>query len=193
MKLYAHPFSSYCQKALIALYENNIPFEWRMLYSADDTIATEHATLWPLKRMPVLVDEGRTIVEASIIIEHLDLYHRGPVRFIPEDAVAALDVRMMDRFFDNYVMTPLQKIVGDRIRAAEAEGGGQEVCAAVQEAAPSRGLGDGRGEAEDQNGRKHGDGDFISVGVHSRKLCCLLGGSNPVKALHRKRVRVGDD
>ena len=119
MKLYAHPFSSYCQKALIALYENNIPFEWRMLYSADDTIATEHATLWPLKRMPVLVDEGRTIVEASIIIEHLDLYHRGPVRFIPEDAVAALDVRMMDRFFDNYVMTPLQKIVGDRIRAAE--------------------------------------------------------------------------
>src|SRR5438309_732287 len=119
MKLYAHPFSSYCQKALIALYENNTPFEWRMLYSKDQTIATEHATLWPLKRMPVLVDEGHTVVEASIIIEYLDLYHRGPARLIPEDARAALEVRMMDRFFDNYIMTPMQKIVGDSIRAAE--------------------------------------------------------------------------
>jgi glutathione S-transferase len=27
MKLYAHPFSSYCQKVLIALYENGTPFE----------------------------------------------------------------------------------------------------------------------------------------------------------------------
>jgi glutathione S-transferase len=27
LKLYFHPFSSYCQKALIALYENAIPFE----------------------------------------------------------------------------------------------------------------------------------------------------------------------
>src|SRR5262249_20502740 len=28
-----------------------------------------------------------------------------------------LDVRMMDRFFDNYVMTPMQKIVTDSLRA----------------------------------------------------------------------------
>src|SRR4030095_14264595 len=75
--------------------------------------------LWPLKRMPVLVDDGRTVLEASIIIEHLDLRHPGPVRLIPEDPRAALDVRMMDRFFDNYVMTPMQKIVLDSIRAAE--------------------------------------------------------------------------
>jgi len=119
MKLYAHPFSSYCQKVLIALYENDIPFEFRMLAPGDERVAAEHETLWPLKRMPVLVDEGRTVVEASIIIEHLGLHHPGPVRLIPEDPRAALDVRMMDRFFDNYVMTPMQKIVGDSIRAAE--------------------------------------------------------------------------
>ena len=29
--LYAHPFSSYCQKVLIALYENGVPFELKML------------------------------------------------------------------------------------------------------------------------------------------------------------------
>ena len=69
--------------------------------------------------MPVLVDDGCTLVEASIIIEHLGLHHPGPVRLIPEDPRAALGVRMLDRFFDNYVMTPMQRIVFDGIRAAE--------------------------------------------------------------------------
>lgn len=119
MHLYAHPFSSYCQKVLIALYENAIPFDFRLLTPDDERTAAEHAELWPLKRMPVLVDEGRTVVEASIIVEHLGLHHPGPVRLIPEDPRAALEVRMMDRFFDNYVMTPMQKIVGDRLRAEE--------------------------------------------------------------------------
>ncbi len=119
LQLYAHPFSSYCQKVLIPLYENAIPFEFRMLAVGDEQAAAEHAALWPLKRMPVLVDDGRTVVEASIIIEHLGLCHAGPVRLIPEEPRAALDVRMMDRFFDNYVMTPMQKIVFDRIRAPE--------------------------------------------------------------------------
>ena len=119
MKLYAHPFSSYCQKVLIALYENGTPFELRMLAPGDRQAAAEHEALWPLKRMPVLVDEGRTVVEASIIIEHLGLHHPGRVRLIPEDPRAALDVRMMDRFFDNYVMTPMQKIVFDSTRTAE--------------------------------------------------------------------------
>jgi len=117
--LFAHPFSSYCQKVLIALYENDTPFDYRMLTPGDERTAAEHAALWPLKRMPVLVDEGRTVVESSIIIEHLGLHHPGPTRLIPEDPGAALDVRMMDRFFDNYIMTPTQKIVFDSIRAAE--------------------------------------------------------------------------
>src|SRR2546423_14819449 len=103
MRLYAHPFSSYCQKALIALYENDIPFEFRMLAPGDEQAAAEHEALWPLKRMPVLVDEGRTGVEASIIIEYLGIYHPGPIRLIPAAADAALVWRMMDRFFDNSV------------------------------------------------------------------------------------------
>jgi glutathione S-transferase len=118
MKLYAHPFSAYCQKVLIALYENAIPFELRML-AGDEKIAAEHAALWPLKRMPVLVDAGRTVLEASIIVEHLGFHHPGPVKLIPDDPQTALDVRMMDRIFDNYVATPMQRIVFDSIRAAE--------------------------------------------------------------------------
>jgi glutathione S-transferase len=113
MKLYAHPFSSYCQKVLIALYENDTAFEFRLLAPDDERAAAELEALWPLKRFPVLLDEGRTVVEASIIIEHLGLHHPGPVRLIPEDARVALDVRTIDRFFDNYVSTPQQKIAFD--------------------------------------------------------------------------------
>src|SRR5262245_66573717 len=71
LQLYAHPFSSYCQKVLIALYENDIPFEFRLLAPGEDRTAAEHAALWPLKRMPVLVDAGRTVVETSIIVEQI--------------------------------------------------------------------------------------------------------------------------
>jgi glutathione S-transferase len=117
LKLYAHPFSSYCQKVLIALYENDVSFDYRLLALDDRQASEELAALWPLKRFPVLVDGGSTIVEASIIIEHLALHHPGPVKLIPDDAAVALEARMLDRFFDNYISTPQQKIVFDRIRA----------------------------------------------------------------------------
>jgi glutathione S-transferase len=116
LKLYAHPFSSYCQKVLIALYENDTPFEFRMLAPDDRQAAAELEALWPMKKFPVLVDGGRTVIETSIIIEHLQLHHPGPVRLVPEERNAALDVRFMDRFFDNYISTPQQKLVFDRIR-----------------------------------------------------------------------------
>lgn len=116
-RLYAHPFSSYCQKVLIALYENATEFEWRLLDGPDSPAMVELGQLWPMRRFPVLVDAGRTVIEATSIIEYLSLAHPGPVRLIPEDAVAALEVRMMDRFFDNYISTPQQKIVFDAMRA----------------------------------------------------------------------------
>jgi len=114
LKLYSHPFSSYSQKALIALYENDTPFEHRNL--EEPSANAELAALWPLKRFPVLVDRERTIVEATTIIEYLQIHHPGRVRLIPHGD-AGVEVRMLDRVFDNYVMTPMQKIVGNQIRA----------------------------------------------------------------------------
>lgn len=114
LTLYAHPFSSYSQKVLIALWENDVPFTYRNL--EDPGAAAERAALWPLGRFPVLVDDGHTVVESSIIIEHLDLHHAGPIRWLPEDGDAALEVRLMDRFFDNYIMTPMQAPVFESLR-----------------------------------------------------------------------------
>jgi glutathione S-transferase len=56
------------------------------------------------------------VVETSIIIEHLDLHHPGTVRFLPDDPRAALEVRLLDRFFDQYVMNVVQVAVGEALR-----------------------------------------------------------------------------
>ncbi len=111
LELHAHPFSSYCQKVLIALYENATPFAYRTLEG--EAAMADLKALWPLGRFPLLVDDGHAVAEASIIVEHLGLHHPGPVELVPRKAVAALPVRAMDRVFDNYVSTPLQKIVFD--------------------------------------------------------------------------------
>lgn len=119
LQLFAHPFSSYSQKVLIALDENETPFTLRLLSSDDPETSAAFAALWPLKRFPVLVDGDETVLESSIILEHLELNHPGPRPLLPRQPKAALPVRLMDRFFDSYVMTPMMRIVFDRIRAPE--------------------------------------------------------------------------
>lgn len=119
LSLYAHPFSSYCQKALIALYENATPFEFRILDGDHPDAFAELSSMWPLGKFPVLVDDGRPVIEASVIIEHLQAFHPGPVKLIPEAPQAALEVRFLDRVFDNYVMNVQQKLVEDALRPAD--------------------------------------------------------------------------
>ncbi|WP_029032840.1 glutathione S-transferase family protein [Salinarimonas rosea] len=114
LTLYAHPFSSYCQKVLTALWENETPFAYRHL--EEPGAGEELARLWPIAKFPVLVDGDRTVAETSIIIEYLDLHHPGPVGFVPTDPAAALEVRFLDRFFDQYVMNAMQAAVAEALR-----------------------------------------------------------------------------
>ena len=114
MKLYAHPFSSYCWKALIWFYETGTSFEYVLLESEQSQ--AELAAIWPLKRFPLLVDGETVVPEATAIIEYLDAVHPGSVRLIPADPRAAAEVRMMDRVFDNYVSNPQQNRVFNILR-----------------------------------------------------------------------------
>lgn len=125
LALYGHPFSSYTQKVLIALYENATPFEFRCLGPDTPEHAAAWLQRWPLAKFPLLVDEERSVAETSIIIEYLQLAHPGGVRLLPEAPMDALDVRFLDRFFDLHVMTPVQLAVGgaltgDPVKRAEA-------------------------------------------------------------------------
>jgi glutathione S-transferase len=116
LELYAHPFSSYCWKALIALYENDTPFTYRSLEEPESAAA--FAALWPIGKFPLLVDNGTPVMESSIVIEHLQRFHPGPVALLP-DGDAALEVRMLDRIFDNHVMNQMTRVVVDKIRGPE--------------------------------------------------------------------------
>lgn len=122
LELYGHPFSSYTWKVLIALRANDTPFELRSLDDGNADHAA-HAQIvrqaGPLGKFPVLADGENLIFEASAIIEYLDQHHVGFHRFVPEDPDAAIGVRMMDRVFDNYVMTPVQQIVSEHLRNPE--------------------------------------------------------------------------
>jgi glutathione S-transferase len=122
LSLYFHPFSSYCQKVLIALYERDVPFEAVTVDLGDDEERAALARLWPVAKFPVLRDEARgvTVPESSLIVSYLDRGHPGPRPMVPEDPDSALKVHILDRFFDSYVMTPMQKAVADNFRPAEA-------------------------------------------------------------------------
>jgi glutathione S-transferase len=120
LTLYFHPRSSFCQKALIALYENDTPFEPRIIDLLDEVSSAELKRIWPIGKFPVLRDGVRdcTIPEASIIIEYLAQHYPGRVPLVPADPELARQTRLRDRFFDLYVNVPIGKIVTDRLRPA---------------------------------------------------------------------------
>lgn len=118
LTLYHHPFSSFCQKVLVALYERDVPFEGTVVNLGDAEQKAALERLWPIGKFPVLRDgeRGATVPESSLIVEYLDRIHPGAPPLIPVDPEAALKVRQWDRFFDLYVELPLQKVVGDTFR-----------------------------------------------------------------------------
>ena len=120
LKLYFHPLSSFCMKALTALYENDTPFEPVIVDLGDEASRAAFLKVWPIGKFPVLRDEARerTVPESSIIIEYLAKHYPGKSQLVPADEDGARQTRLRDRFFDLYVQVPMQKIVGDRLRPA---------------------------------------------------------------------------
>lgn len=120
LTLYFHPLSSYCHKVLIALYENGTPFHAVSINLGDEAERATLLKLWPIGKFPVLHDAARdrVVPESTVIIDYLDQYYPGRVRFVPTDGDAARETRFKDRFYDLHVHNHLQKIVGDRLRPA---------------------------------------------------------------------------
>jgi glutathione S-transferase len=115
LELYGHPFSSYTWKVLIPLYADETAFEFRQVPENEQNYA-ELKRIWPFGRFPLLVDDGKPVIESTPIIEHLQAHYPGPNVWIP-DGDFGREVRFLDRFFDLYVMDNMQAIVGDALRA----------------------------------------------------------------------------
>lgn len=118
LTLHAHPLASFCWKVLIGLYENETPFDNVLVDLGDPAARAAFLRLSPLGKMPALSDaaRGETVLETTIILDYLDAYYPGAVRFTPQAPDLARRARFWDRFFDNYVQAPMQKVIADRIR-----------------------------------------------------------------------------
>jgi glutathione S-transferase len=118
LELYFHPLSSYCQKALIALYENDTPFRPHHIDLGNPASRAELTKLWPIGKFPVLHDHAkdRVVPEATIIVEYLADNYPGRTRLVPVDSTLARQTRLGDRFYDLYVNDMLGKVYGDRMR-----------------------------------------------------------------------------
>jgi len=118
LTLYLHPLASFCWKVLIALYENETPFQPHIVDLSDEASRRAFTKLWPIGKFPVLRDEARhlTIPESSTIIEYLAQHYPGRTALLPADPDLAREARLRDRFYDLYVHEPMQKIVLDALR-----------------------------------------------------------------------------
>jgi len=115
-KLYLHPLSAYCQKVLIAFYENGVAFEPVFVNVFDPTAKAEYdKNVNPLGKIPFLydVDHDWRVPESSIIVEYAEQRHPVTSRMIPNDPELSRQVRFRDRMMDLYLNEPMGKIVGD--------------------------------------------------------------------------------
>ena len=117
--LYGHPFSSYTWKALIALYEHDLPFDFHLLEPSHPDNLAFVARHQPAGQMPVLDHDGRIVIESNAVVEYVDLISGTP-RLLPRDPLAAIEVRQMADVFDDYVMDTAQPVVSNALRP-EAE------------------------------------------------------------------------
>ncbi|MEO5757775.1 MAG: glutathione S-transferase family protein [Mesorhizobium sp.] len=118
LTLYFHPLASFCWKPLIALYENDTPFNPVIVDLGDEESRAAFLKISPSGKMPALDDHARncTVLESTMVIEYLAAHYPGAVELVPADVDLAIQVRQADRFYDFYVQEPMQEIVGDRLR-----------------------------------------------------------------------------
>jgi glutathione S-transferase len=120
LQLYGHPFASYVWKPLIAAYERDVAFTFRMVDPEHPDNASRMAQLSPTGQFPALVDGEVSITQSNAVIEYLDRFGNAPA-MIPADADCALKSRMLADVFDSYVAGPMQRIVGEALRPADRQ------------------------------------------------------------------------
>ena len=132
LALHGHPFSSYTWKALIALYANATPFEFREIDPSVPKFESFTGKAHPSGQFPVLTDGETVVVETSSIVEYLAVHHPGPAPLIPADPAEAVVARMLDRVFDHYVMGNMQRVIAAYFVDKDDPGGGRSARRAVR-------------------------------------------------------------
>jgi glutathione S-transferase len=111
-RLHYHPFAQYCQKVLVALYEHDLAFERAPVNLGDPEQRAALAAVWPFAKFPALeTDDGTVLGESGIIIEYLDSLAPDRTPMVPDDRIAGLEPRMLERVIDGFIADPLARMV----------------------------------------------------------------------------------
>ncbi len=125
LELYTHPMSPCSQKVRIVLAEKQQAWTGRHVdLAAKENLAPAYLQLNPLGVVPTLVDEGRPVIESSIICEYLEDRFPEP-RLRPDDPWQMAQMRFWMKHVDNKVhpscgalQWPL--VMADRLRQMSA-------------------------------------------------------------------------
>ena len=120
LEIYGHPFAAFVWKPLIAAYERQIPFVFRMVDQGHPENLAKMAELSPTGQFPALVDGDRKITQSNAVVEYLDRLGKSE-RLIPTEPVLALRARMLTDVFDAYVAGPMQQIVAEALRPKDQQ------------------------------------------------------------------------
>lgn len=114
MKLYSAPLSLFARKVEIALHEKALPFERVMVpFNQREGYAPKHPDVIaanPKAQVPVLVDQGLTLYDSTVILEYLeDAYPQPPL--YPRTPQARARCRLLDVFADEVMLIPLKTLM----------------------------------------------------------------------------------
>ena len=118
LKLYHVPISFNSRRVWVALLEKEIPFELVSLNLDGDQLKPEFLALNPFHHIPVLVDDGFSVVESLAILDYLEAKYPTPA-LLPTDAKAIATVRMVEMVTLNELVPALNPLIRQMVGVAE--------------------------------------------------------------------------
>jgi len=99
--LYNAPQSTCSQRVRFVLNAKGLPFaEHKLDLLAGDQLKPDYLALNPNGVVPTLVDDGKVVIDSSVIIEYLDEVFPDRANFTPRDPVGRAAMRSLMRFID---------------------------------------------------------------------------------------------
>ncbi|MEQ9483538.1 glutathione S-transferase family protein [Coleofasciculus sp. F4-SAH-05] len=118
LKLYHYHISANSRRVWITLLEKDIAFELVSLKLDGDQFQPEFLALNPFHQIPVLVDDGFSVVESLAILDYLEAKYPTPA-LLPTDAKAVATVRMVEMVTVNELLPAMEPLFFQMMDIAE--------------------------------------------------------------------------
>ena len=114
MKLYHTPISLNSRRVWVALIEKNLDFELVEIHLDGDHLEPEFVAMNPFHRVPVLVDDGFTVIESLAILDYLEAKYPEPA-MLPKDPKDLAIVKMVELVTVNELGPALYPLSSERM------------------------------------------------------------------------------